>query len=376
MNLAARLTFGSAFCLAGLALAADSTAPLQRPTRPGAVPQGASSPSGSVTRSESASVSPPAKVLPSRSARIGGVEYLPLSDWAAPFALKTKWEPSSKEIVLFNQSVRVEMELDSRQVEMLGVRLFLGEAVRLHKGTPHVPRIDAERLLAPILRPGIGQARIPPLQTIVLDAGHGGKDTGKVNERLRAKEKEYTLDTALRTKKLLEREGYKVVLTRSDDRYIELPERAAIAERAKAHLFISIHFNSVENGASKVTGVETYTMTPQHQLSSDRAPDQYVTVPNPGNAQDHWNSLLGFQVHRQVLRELKASDRGLKRGRLAVLRLAPCPAVLVEGGYLSQDAEARKIMTSQYRQTLAEGIVGGVRSYAIALEGARRLRGR
>lgn len=381
MTIRGRLTFGFAICIAGLAHAADNNAPLQRPTRPGAGSAGAQSPAPQAVvaappRPVQEGIPASVRITAAKFVRIGGVEYTPITEWAPQFGLRTEWNPVEKSVVLANQSVRLAMEADSRQCELLGVRLFLGEAVRVHKGAPHLSRIDAERLLAPILRPGIGQARIPRLRTIVIDAGHGGRDTGKVNERLRAQEKDYTLDTAYRAKKLLERDGYRVVLTRSDDRFVELPERAAIAERVDADLFISIHFNSVENGAARVTGIETYTMTPQHQLSSDRAPDQFVTVPNPGNIQDPWNSLLGFQMHRQVLRELKASDRGMKRGRLAVLRLAACPAVLVEGGYLSHEAEARRIMTPQYRQTLAEGIAGGVRSYAIALEGARRLRGK
>lgn len=371
---AVRLTFCAVLLGTGLTYAAETTAPIQRPTRPGGANNAVVvSPAGAAGIGAGGR---PVKGLSLKMVRVGGVEYTPSAEWGANFGLKQEWDASAKTLVLRNQSVRLEFELDSRFCLISGLRMVLGEAPRLYKGAPHLSRIDAERLLGPILRPGLGQTRAPRLKTIVLDPGHGGKDTGKVNEKLRAREKEYSLDTAVRVRKLLEREGYRVVLTRSGDQFVELQERAAIAERANADLFISIHFNSVENGVGKVTGVETYTMTPQHQLSSDRVPDQYVALANPGNLSDHWNSILGYQMHRQVLHELKSSDRGLKRGRLAVLRLAPCPAVLVEGGYLSHDGEARKIMTTAYRQNLAEGIVNGVRSYAIAVEGFRRLQGR
>ena len=146
-------------------------------------------------------------------------------------------------------------------------------------------------------------------------------------------------------------------------------------EAAGAQLFISLHFNSVENKADSVTGVEVFTLAPQWQLSSDQKPDPvYAPLHNPGNDHDHWNTVIGASLHKALLDELKVSDRGMKRSRFAVLRLAPCPAVLVESGYLSNDAEARRIATPQYRQKIAEAIAEGVDHYAQSLEAARRAR--
>lgn len=332
---------------------------LARPTRPGAV----------ATASESAA---PVFALP--SVKIGGVEYLDATKVATSLGLTFSWTESERRFKWSNAAVRLEFPVDSREIQWQGQRVFLGDAVRIQRGQPLLSRRDVERLLAPVLQPGRGVTRVPALKTIMLDPGHGGEDHGTVNPRLRLQEKTATLDTALRLKKLLEAEGYQVVLTRDDDRRLELTERAVLARGAKADLFISIHFNSIERETDRqtVNGIEVYTMTPQRQLSTDLERDNQVDVFNPGNGYDHWNAVLGFAMHRQLLRDLKVPDRGLKRGRKAVLRLAPCPAVLVESGYISHDAEARKIATGAYRQKIAEALADGVRSYDIALTAARK----
>jgi N-acetylmuramoyl-L-alanine amidase len=328
------------------------------PTRPG------------VVAAASASAAPAAPAL--SIVRFGRVEYVDAADFGARFGLKLAWLEDEKRFQLKNAAAKWEIRVDSRECLLDGQRVFLGDPVRLSKGRPYFSRIDVERLLTPILQPGWGETRVPALKTIVLDPGHGGKDTGKVNERLKVQEKDLALDTALRLKQRLEQDGYRVALTRNDDRAVELTERATVARQEQADLFLSIHYNSVENDIERVTGVEVYAMTPQHQLSADRKPDDQVDVFNDGNRYDHWNAVLGDVVHRQLLNELKVSDRGLKRGRLAVLRLAPCPAVLIESGYLSQDAEARKLATPAYRQKIAEAIADGVQAYAAILDGLRR----
>jgi len=295
------------------------------------------------------------------------------SSLASRFGLRLSRVNDAKQFTLRSSSWLLQFELDSRDCIIGGQRVFLGAPVRLIRGEPHFSRIDADKLISPIIRPGYGQPSVPKLRTIVLDAGHGGNDAGMVNPKLGLMEKTLTLDTVMRIKRLLERDGYRVVLTRSDDRFVPLPERPEIADRADADLFVSVHFNSVENGADTVTGIEVFTMTPRNQLSTDQRPDPtYAPISNPGNANDHWNSVIGYAVHKTLQDELSVSDRGLKRSRFAVLRLAPCPAVLIESGYLSNTVEARRLATPAYRQRIAEGIAAGVARYATQLEGARR----
>lgn len=316
--------------------------------------------------------------------RIAGIEYVRAIDFAAEFGLKVQTAESGRRLVLKNALTTIELDSDTRECSINGQRVFLGWAVRVQREQLHVSRIDAEKLLAPILFPGGGEARVPCLKIIVLDPGHGGKDAGKSNDRLRLEEKILTLDTAQRLKKIFEATGYTVILTRSDDRQLasdkitDLQRRAEIANRAHADLFISLHYNSVEIGADRVTGVEVFTMTPQSQTSTGDSgkiqEDDFAKIANPGNENDHWNTLLGYLVQREFLRDLRVADRGLKRARWAVLRQVTCPAILVESGYLSNASDAQKLAMPAYRQKIAEAIADGVVAYANALEGVRRQR--
>ncbi len=319
---------------------------------------------------------------PLTAVRLNGAEYVNAVDFGARFGLKPLRSADGRKLTLKSTWTTIELEADTREGAINGVRVFLGEAIRDHRGALHVSRIDAEKLITPVLLPGSGQTSVPVVRTIVIDPGHGGSDPGMQNKPLRLDEKTLALDTALRLKKELEQQGFKVVLTRKDDRQLARSKKADLQKRGeltlgtKADLFISVHFNSVESGADRVTGVEVYSLTPQYQYShSDpEREDSTAAIANLGNRNDHWNALLAYNIHRELLGGLKASDRGLKRGRLAVLRFASCPAVLVEGGFLSNDAEARKIATPAYRQKIAESVAEGVRVYANLVEGVRRQR--
>jgi N-acetylmuramoyl-L-alanine amidase len=150
--------------------------------------------------------------------------------------------------------------------------------------------------------------------------------------------------------------------TRTEDVYLSLAERAELGRTAEVDLFVSVHFNAA--GKSTVRGVETYRMTPQTQRStSSDSRDASDQIMQPGNAFDAWNTVLGFSMHRALQQKLKPSDRGLKQARFAVLRLANCPAVLVEAGYLSNVDEARMIATESYRAEIAEALANGITAY-------------
>jgi N-acetylmuramoyl-L-alanine amidase len=239
-----------------------------------------------------------------------------------------------------------------------------------------VSRIDAERLLAPLLAPaGI----TPPLSTprvIVLDPGHGGIDPGAENAALRINEKNSTLDVAQRVKLLLEGAGYKVILTRATDRELskvkatDLALRAEVATRARADLFISIHFNAVASD-TRTAGTEVYTFAPQFQRSATSwgagADNDAERTASPVNRFDPWSALLAHSLHRKMLDSLGTYDRGQKIKHLAVLRPLNCPAVLVECAFLSSTTEAQRVATPLFRQKIAEGIAAGVAAYAAQL---------
>jgi len=370
----------------GLLLAACpflfGAAPLSRPTRPDAPAQVEASGTQSASKAASASnkagaekssAKSPAPVRKGSGAKAG--RPVSAESFCKALGLTFRWVERDKSFTCSKEGLKLEFEVDSRECFLGGQRVFLGEPVRSSKVGPVLSHIDVEKLVYPFVSPGRGAGKPPGTRIVVLDPGHGGVDAGKINTTLGVNEKTFTLDTALRTKKLLEARGFKVVLTRKDDRFLELAERPELTDKQNGDLFVSIHFNSVESKADKVTGVEVFTLTPQWQLSTDQSPDPiYAPIPNSGNSFDHWNAALGAALHKELVSGLKASDRGLKRSRFAVLRLAPCPAVLIEAGYLSNNAEARQIATPKYRQLIAESIAAGIERYADAVEKARKAR--
>ncbi|MFA6963014.1 MAG: N-acetylmuramoyl-L-alanine amidase [Opitutaceae bacterium] len=300
--------------------------------------------------------------------KVSGVAYVDARVAFARLGMKAAWVERGKVMRFQSATDRIDIEADKRDSSLNGLRVLMGEPAVFQGSSLFISRIDADRLFLPILRPSaVATPPAPALRVIVIDPGHGGQDTGTQNKPLKLDEKVFALDVAQRLRVLLAKQGYKVVMTRTDDRFIPLQQRADIANKAGADLFISIHFNAV-GGAPTVRGSETYAMTPQYQHSTGSAKaDPSDKVANPGNANDPWNTLLAYHIHNQVLAKLGSEDRGMKRARFAVLRLVNSPAVLVEAGYLSNDAEARKIASSAYRADMAEAIAQGVRAYAQAI---------
>jgi N-acetylmuramoyl-L-alanine amidase len=309
---------------------------------------------------------------PLATRKIAGIEYVALADAAARLGLqRTSLERGHRAALSGPGVSRTELEADDRDAIINGLRVFLGSPVAEIGGELFVSRIDFERCLTPLLRPGLGVRAPGRPKVIAIDPGHGGRDNGKSNAALRVNEKTFTLDTAQRLKRLLEAAGFTVVLTRSEDTYVDLGQRAAIANLAKADLFVSIHFNALENDA-RTSGIEVFTFPPQFQNSAEawsagKRPDREDDA-SPVNAFDHWSAVLAQPMHRALLADLDASDRGQKLMHLKALRPLRCPGVLVECGFLTSDVEVRKIATPAYRQKIAEALCTGIRDYAATLE--------
>lgn len=316
----------------------------------------------------------PAVVLRWKSTKLYGVDYVSLADVAGRFGMQTSWVRARDELRLKSEWSELTFELDRREVRWNGLRVFLGEPIITHRRMLWIAESDIRTTLDPLLRPAAGPAA-GPLQLIVVDAGHGGTDPGTQNEKLKLQEKTFTLDVAQRLKPLLEARGYRVLLTRDKDaRFhaspaIDLPLRADFANKAKADLFLSIHFNALSN--PEVHGIETYAFTPAGLRTSgenERKPEEEKA--QPVNRHDHWSLVAAGAIHERLRGHLEAFDRGLKRARWAVLRPLACPGVLIECGFLTNDAEARRINTPAHRQRIAEGIAAGVDAYAVRLREA------
>jgi N-acetylmuramoyl-L-alanine amidase len=305
--------------------------------------------------------------------KVSGAEYVDARVFFARRGFKSGWVVFGNTMRFQSATITIGLEADKRDVAFNGIRMLMGEPAVFRGGTLYISRIDADKLFLPILSPSsVVTPPAPVLRVIAIDAGHGGQDTGTQNKPLKLDEKDFTLDVANRLRALLVKQGYRVVMTRTDDRFVELAKRAEIANKAGADLFISIHFNAVA-GAGTVRGSETYVMTPRYQRSTGSAKREASdNMANPGNSNDPWNALLGYHMHSQVLNKLDSVDRGFKRARFAVLRLVNSPGVLVEAGYLSNSEEARKIATAAYRQDIAEAFAQGVRAYAVAITTAKK----
>ena len=248
------------------------------------------------------------------------------------------------------------LHVGSQSAQWNGLELRLGFAPQMINSRPYVHGLDLQKTLQPLLT-GATDCAWPSNPVVVLDPGHGGSDVGTRSVVDGRYEKEFTLDWALRLKALLAASGWRVFLSRSSDTDLALSNRVACADEHKAGLFLSLHFNSAAPNQTE-SGLETYCLTPAGMPSSltrGYADDTAATFPN--NLFDAQNLQLALRVHQALLQVNGNHDRGVRRARFpAVLRWQQRPAILVEGGYLSNPYEARLIAEPAYRQKLAQAI--------------------
>ena len=221
-------------------------------------------------------------------------------------------------------------------------------------------RIDLAKLIDPVLRPSyIKTAK--RFGTVIIDPGHGGTDPGSVNRY--GKEKDFNLRLAKILMKDLERKGFRVRMTRSSDVYPTLGQRVSFANRIPDAIFVSIHFNSFVNSTAK--GIETYALSPRGSgtHNSRGVRNNFLE----GNRRDSENIALATAVHAAVMKKTQAEDRGIKRDRFTVLAGLSMPAVLLEGGFLSNPDEAKKIASTSYLSIISQGIANGIVTYRNAL---------
>jgi len=226
----------------------------------------------------------------------------------------------------------------------------------------------------------------PSKKVIVIDAGHGGKDSGAVGSR-KMYEKNIVLNVARYLKVELNKKGYKVYLTRNRDKYIKLSYRTRYANKKHADIFVSIHANAARRArAKKAFGIETYFLSPARSKRAKRV----AAKENKGDMKNmSWsskNSLLtvlnrakitasnkmAIDIQRNMLFKLRAKygksnirDGGVREGPFWVLVGTQMPSVLIEIGYLSHPKEGRRIFTSSYQKRIAIGIANGIQSYFI-----------
>ena len=172
-------------------------------------------------------------------------------------------------------------------------------------------------------------------QLVVIDPGHGGPDVGATRNGIY--EKDITLSISKQLGRILQQMGYSVMYTRTEDIDLDLAPRVQMAENARASAFVSVHVNSLDANASQVSGVETY-----------HAPNASLG-----------KNLAGL-VHQQIIASTGANDRGVRSARFHVIIKTSMPAILVETGFITNPAEASRLLNGAYQERLADAIAKGV----------------
>jgi N-acetylmuramoyl-L-alanine amidase len=298
-----------------------------------------------------------------QAAFINGQNYISLADWARSNGFHIAAQ-TRDQVVLANKWSRLAFDIDSAESTINGVGVRLSFPVA--KGGL-ISQLDVDTTLRPLIFPQktAGKATM----TVCLDPGHGGKDTG--NRALSGfywhNEKVYTLALAYELRDQLTKAGYKVILTRNSDSFIELPIRPAVANRARADLFISLHFNGTQGSRDTAEGAETYCITPVGAASSNAQGEGADHGATAANRVEDKSLMLAYEVQKALVGDLHAADRDVRRARFAVLRDATMPAILIEGGYMSHPWEGKKIFEPAYRQQMAVAIVNGIQAYRKAM---------
>ncbi len=179
---------------------------------------------------------------------------------------------------------------------------------------------------------------------IVLDAGHGGKDAGAMCPDPRTEEKNLNLQTVLVLNQLLQRMGCQTILTRGEDFFVPLKLRADLANSNRATLFVSVHYNSAPS--KKAQGVEVYYYDAEDNL--------YRT----GRSK-----ILARKVLDRIVAATEMKSRGIKTGNFAVIRETYMPAILIEGGFMTNENELKRLCNPKHIQLMAESIALGIRDY-------------
>lgn len=286
-----------------------------------------------------------------------GREYFRVSTWARENGLSLRWTSTDQELKVNNTRTTLILNHDSRRIRIDGVWVWLSAPVFMRERDAFLPSLDLNTTLRPILFPR--RQTSGTLRTICLDPGHGGDDTGK-QDRGR-NEKQYTLSLAKELGRQLVRAGFRVVYTRTTDVKVELPTRPRIAQQARADLFISLHFNGADVPSAQ--GVEVYCLTPMGASSTNAGGEGANSPASPGNRCDERNIQLAYELQKVLVRGLGREDRGLRRARFAVLRDATMPAVLIEGGFMSNPTESKWIYHPAEQTRLAKSIVEGIKNY-------------
>jgi N-acetylmuramoyl-L-alanine amidase len=212
----------------------------------------------------------------------------------------------------------------------------------------------------PTVGTGARSPAVPgPFALVVLDPGHGGQDSGAMCGGVL--EKDLTLDVAQRVDRLLQAQDVATLMTRTGDTYVSLADRAALTNRAQDCIFVSIHFN--EGNKNTSNGVETYYA--EHRIPAAPLLASWLPFLQRASLETSDNesqSLAGF-IQEALVARTQAVNRGVKAEQFFVIANVKHPAVLVEGGFLSNKEDIVKLTSWDYREQMATAISEGILRY-------------
>lgn len=316
---------------------------------------------------------------------LNGTTYLSLSAVSRVKGLEWDFDTFTRRITLKKDAHCINLMVGERLIVVDGVSQQLEHPVDMHNGEVMVPNKFKAEILDVLFKRSYGrhrkQAALFRIKKVVIDAGHGGRDPGALG-KTGLKEKVVTLDIAKKLAQLFTENGVEVAMTRTHDTFVSLEQRAEIANRSGADLFLSIHANA--NRIRWLNGFEVYYVSPyidddkraletarSQDFKSDRTPLAYASLNLQATL---WDMLytynraesisLAYSLCDSMRRSLDVKILGVKPAGFSVLKGTQMPGVLIEVGFISNNNEECLLKNSYYRQQLADAIFQGTRNYA------------
>ncbi|HAJ57344.1 MAG TPA: hypothetical protein DCL35_06205 [Candidatus Omnitrophica bacterium] len=333
------------------------------------------------------------EVFPYKTITMHNQPYFALLPMCESEGVKWDYDPLSKVILLKKDKADVRLLIGSSSIVSVGGLKKLSGPVDIKNSVIYAPVELMGYIVPPVCKfpekKTAGSLYLRAIDSVILDAGHGGKDPGAIG-RGGVRGKDVVLDMTQRVRNELSRCGLEADVTRSADVFIPLASRPKAANDKKADLFISIHANA--NRSRWIEGFEVYYLT---ESVDDDARALAAAENAPLDIEDHdlrgqflslkamlWDLIytenrkesieLAHFIGRAVSKKMNIKLLGVKGAPFAVLKGARMPAVLVEIGYISNRDGERKLRDPQYRQAMAEAIAGGVMDFKNYCEGASR----
>lgn len=324
---------------------------------------------------------------------IGGIDYIPLTRVCDRYSLDWSWDNFSRVAIIKYKDKRISLREGSRTILVNGSAAALAQPPSLHEGAVYVPVTFARDFLGelPPGERGVSRTSAPEakkfaIRAIIIDPGHGGRNIGARSKKFGLKEKELTLKIARRLKAILEEKGIRVILTRDSDTFVPLEERARIANRSKADLFVSVHANAarkrqasgfecfylsddIDDNARALEASRNWRYNIERGSHIERSKDLELTLWDLILTENRIESQgLARHICEAAGEEMSVRNRGVKGARFFVLKNTRLPSVLVEVGFLSNRHDARRMKGPEYVEGISSALAKGILAYKSEFE--------